>query len=474
MRKHPGAGGGRAAGRRRFIRAGLKAAPALFILKVRSAQAATVLAVRVWPATDYTRVTLELDEPLQFSQAVLADPPRLFVDLEGIDLDNGLRELVAKVRADDPYIRAVRVGQFKPRVMRLVFDLKAQVSPQIFTLAPIAQYRHRLVLDLYPVTPVDPLQSLLEQVARREQSAAGAGYEDALSELIRQRSQAPSSANSSANSSTASGTSGAAASAGGPETTPSARAQALPGRSRPARPDASRLVTIAIDPGHGGEDPGAIGHRGTRDKDVVLSIARLLHERISAETGLRAYLTRDDDYFVPLSVRVDKARRVAADLFVSIHADAFVTPEARGASVFVLSERGASSSAARWLANKENGADLIGGVNLAHHDPEVAQMLLQLSTSAQIRDSSSLGRIVLAELGGLGALHKSDIEQAGFAVLKSPDIPSILVETAFISNPNEEDRLNQSGYQASLAQAIHRGIQRYLQQHPPGPRSPST
>ncbi len=234
------------------------------------------------------------------------------------------------------------------------------------------------------------------------------------------------------------------------------------------------MVTIAIDPGHGGEDPGAVGANGTYEKDVVLAIARHLRDRIAVEPNLRPYMTRDDDFFVPLSARVSKARRVQADLFVSIHADAFVNPLARGASVYVLSEGGASSSAARWLARKENDADLIGGVDLNRRNREVAKLLLALSTTAQIKDSSNLGRIVLGQLGAVGRLHKPAIEQASFAVLKAPDIPSILVETAFISNPQEERRLSEPGYQERIADAIYKGIRHYLIKYPPGPKSAAT
>ena len=381
------------------------------------------------------------------------------VDLDGLDLDATLRELVAKVRPDDPYIQQVRVGQFKPRVVRLVFDLKSEVAPQLFALEPVANYRHRLVLDLYPAVPIDPLQQLLAEML---------GKRDPIGDLIRDQ-QAP----------------GAQAQAGAPDRSePADMPQARPapplGRQAPPdgeaatppgkRPVVSRLVTIAIDAGHGGEDPGAVGRGGTREKDVVLAIAQLLRQRINAEPNMRAFMIRDADYFVPLAVRVRKARQVRADLFVSIHADAFVNPNARGASVYVLSEDRASSSAARWLANKENRADLIGGVNIANHNREVAKLLLELSTNAQIRDSSNLGRIVLGQLGTLGDLHKPSIEKAGFAVLKAPDIPSILVETAFISNPLEERRLADADYQEQIAQAIYTGIRHYLIKYPPAPK----
>ncbi|MCX7271628.1 MAG: N-acetylmuramoyl-L-alanine amidase, partial [Burkholderiales bacterium] len=372
-------------------------------------------AVRVWPAREYTRIALELDEALRHTELLVPDPPRLVVDLEGLELDAALRDLVAKVRTDDPFIRQVRVGQFKPGVVRVVFDLKAEIAPQVFALAPAGSYGHRLVIDLYPAQPDDPLQALLQDVREREEREERAA-----------RAVEP--------------------------------------------PAVTRLVTVAIDPGHGGEDPGAIGKGGTREKDVVLAIAQRLRERISREPNMRAFLTRDADYFVPLAVRVQKARRVQADLFVSIHADAFVRPDARGASVFVLSEGGASSSTARWLAERENQADLIGGLNLGRRNREVAQLLLQMSTDTQIRDSSNFARIVLGQLGTVGELHKPAVEQAGFAVLKAPDIPSVLVETAFISNPAEERRLADPDYQAKVAQAIHTGIRHYFIKYPPPAR----
>ncbi|MGD9944044.1 MAG: N-acetylmuramoyl-L-alanine amidase [Burkholderiaceae bacterium] len=494
---------------------------ALLGLNVPLARAASILAVRVWPARDYTRVTLELDEPLKSTQLQLSDPPRLVVDLEGLSIDPALRELVAKIRPEDPYIQQVRVGQNRPNVARIVFDLKAEVRPQLFALAPIGKYRHRLVLDLHPMVPVDPLKTLRDEAraegrpegrteGRSEDRAGTRGQapaaeapraggapapaaparplEDPIANLLRERqgetppapiARAPEPSSGGSAAETGRAGTGAGPGAGPGPTAPAAGGRDpepdRPTRSKtPVRPAIARLVTVAIDPGHGGEDPGAIGRRGTMEKDVVLRIAQRLRERINAEPNMRAFMTRDGDFFVPLASRVSKARRVQADLFVSIHADAFVRPQARGASVYVLSERGATSTAASWLARKENASDLIGGVNLGTRNHEVRQVLLDLSTTAQIKDSSNLGRIVLAELGGVGELHKRQIEQAGFAVLKAPDIPSILVETAFISNPDEERRLNDVRYQVRIAEAIFRGVRNYLVKHPPGPRARST
>jgi N-acetylmuramoyl-L-alanine amidase len=246
-----------------------------------------------------------------------------------------------------------------------------------------------------------------------------------------------------------------------------------PGRTpRTASADRTdRLIVVALDPGHGGEDPGAIGPGGTREKDVVLNIAKMLRDRINASSvngnPMRAYLTRDADFFIPLHVRVQKARRVQADLFVSIHADAFYTPQARGASVFALSDGAASSAAAKWMAKQENRADVIGGLNIKTQDAAVQRALLDMSTTAQIKDSLKLGSAMLGQIKHIGKLHKDRVEQAGFAVLKAPDIPSVLVETAFISNPEEEKRLVSPQYQNDLADALMKGIERYFSRNPP-------
>ena len=452
------------AGRRRALRQmgalvlGLGAADIAF--------GAAIVAVRVWPAQDYTRVTIESDQPLVARQFLTDNPPRLVVDIDGLELSPALRELVGKVRADDPFIAGVRVGQNQPRVVRLVLDLKQVVAPQQFTLAPVAAYQHRLVFDLYPTEARDPLLALITE---RETAAGQAerGMHDALGAFIERIEQpAPVAARP------ASGPlrPTPAASAAPPAATQMTPAPAA--APAPLPPDEQRridrLVVVAIDPGHGGEDPGAIGPSGLREKDVVLAVALKLRERINSVPGMRAMLTRDGDYFVPLGERVRKARRVQADLFVSIHADAFFTPEARGASVFALSANGASSTAARWMANKENAADLVGGVNTgAVRDAQVLRAMVEMSTDAQIKDSLKIGREVLERIGQVGRLHKRGVEQAGFAVLKAPDIPSILVETAFISNPDEEAKLRSDDYQDRLVEALHTGIRRYFARNPP-------
>lgn len=451
------------ADRRRLVKAGFLA---LSLGASHMVRGATMMAVRIWPATDYSRVTLESDQPLKTRQTFIASPPRLAVDIEGLELNPALRELVGKVQASDPNIAGIRVGQFSPNVVRLVIDLKRPIAPQVFTLPPVASYAHRLVLDLYPTQAVDPLEQLIQErtgAATSSVPTPAPSALDPLGELIAKQGQKP------------------------PLPVPSTRKQDFepPPTASMDRPDhpprpatpTDRLIVIAIDPGHGGEDPGAIGPGGTQEKDVVLKIAKLLRDRINAASvggsPMRAYLTRDADFFVPLQVRVQKARRVQADLFVSIHADAFFTPQASGASVFALSQGAASSSAARWMAQKENKADLIGGINLGSQDAQVQRALLDMSTAAQIKDSLQLGSHLLRQIGGVGRLHKPRVEQAGFAVLKAPDIPSVLVETAFISNPEEEEKLRSESYQQKLTDALMRGILQYFSRNPPLARNRS-
>ena len=436
---------------------------------------ATIVAVRVWPAADYTRVTIESDEPLAARNFLAENPNRLVVDIDNLELSPALRDLVGKVRADDPFIAGVRVGQNQPRVVRLVLDLKQPVAPQQFMLAPVAAYQHRLVFDLYPVKAQDPLLALLRGKEQSEQQAAKE-VQDALGEFI---GKIPSGASAPSLPGTDIATiptprvaEAGAAIHGGPGIDTSAMEMQAPFSSRPLTPDekrkVDRLLVIAIDPGHGGEDPGAIGPTGLKEKDVVLAIAMQLRERLNAKAGVRVLMTRDSDFFVPLGERVKKAERVQADLFVSIHADAFFTPEARGASVFALSQGGASSAAARWMANRENAADSVGGVNVKGvKDAQVMRAMLDMSTTAQIKDSMRLGDEVLSRIGKVGKLHRGQVEQASFAVLKAPAIPSILVETAFISNPQEEDKLRDPDYRHQLVEALFTGIDRYFAKNPP-------
>lgn len=416
---------------------------------------ATILAVRVWPAADYTRVTIESDAKLPTQQTLINNPPRLAVDIEGLELSPELKSLVAQVKTDDPYIAGIRVGQFAPGVVRLVLDLKQEILPQVFNLPPVANYQNRLLLDLYPSHPIDPLEAFLQEKARAQTKHAP---DDALDHWLSQQSTPKAKPNTLNAPPTA-------------ERSEQNKVQSPPSAVGEPNRAASRLIVIALDPGHGGEDPGAIGPNGTKEKDIVLSIAQLLSERINAANvngnPLRAYLTRDADFFVPLGVRVLKAQQVQADLMISLHADAFMTPTARGASVFALSEHGASSVAARWMADKENRADAVGGLNFKVQDASLRMALLDMSTSAQIKDSLKLGNALLSEVGAVAKLHKGQVEQAAFAVLKAPAIPSVLLETAFISNPEEEQRLRSSDYQNQLVDAVMRGIERYFSKNPP-------
>jgi N-acetylmuramoyl-L-alanine amidase len=385
----------------------------LLFVTVTAHASAKITATRMWPSQDYTRLTIESDKPLQYKMFSIPNPPRLVLDLDNADLDGALRDVSQKVEASDPFVKDVRVGRFKPHVVRVVLDLKDAVKPQVFTLDPVGEYGYRLVLDVYPVHPIDPLMAL---VAAQENGG---------------------------------------------------KAGTVPAKARQQAPAPDRPLIIAVDAGHGGEDPGATGPGGTHEKNVTLAIARKLKKLIDAEPDMRAVMTRKGDYFVPLHTRVLKARAAKADIFVSIHADS--CPhfcDAQGSSVFALSEHGATSAMARWLAKSENDSDLIGGIHLNASEPYLKRTLLDLSQTVTIADSLKLGTDVLTQLDSIGALHKSNVEQAGFAVLKAPDIPSILVETAYISNRTGERRLNNPSYQEKLAKAILAGLNKYVAQDP--------
>ena len=371
--------------------------------------ASEVTAARVWPAEDYTRVTFESEQPLKYQTFTLKNPERLVLDIEEIRLNSVLNALSAKVSSSDPYIEKVRIAAYQANVVRVVIDLKQAVNFNVFTLKPAGEYKHRLVLDVIPLK--DPLMAMLDKLEQ----------EDAKQ--------------------------------------PKPIVEPLPKKKK-------RMITIVIDAGHGGEDPGARGAKGSREKDVTLAIAKKLKAQVDAEPNMRGVLTRKGDYFVSLGGRVVKARKLKADLFISIHADAFTKSSARGSSVFALSERGATSATARYLAKRENQSDLIGGVSLKDKEPILAKTLLDLSQAATISDSLKLGKAVLGHVGKVNRLHKKRVEQAGFAVLKSPDIPSILIETAFISNPAEERKLNSSKHQTKLAKSILFGIKKYFAANP--------
>lgn len=462
----------------------------LLMATIHVAHAATaVIAARVWPAEDYTRITLESSKPISQKMILLKNPDRLVLDLEDVEMSDTLKTLSSKILGGDPYIKQIRVGNFKPGTMRLVIDLKSEINPKVFTLPPAGEYKNRLVLDIYPLQ--DPLTAMLQQREKTSQvtspnkeSAEPANVETPTGTSVATPSNNTSVTATESGSTPQSGVSNETKDVtlkmdtsittpinAGNEQTPNKEVATKEVGSekiinKPAIKGDLRLITIAIDAGHGGEDPGARGANGSHEKDITLAVAKKLKEKIDAEPNMRGILTRDGDYFIPLHGRVVKARNMRADLFVSIHADAFVTPDARGSSVFALSERGATSASARYLAKIENESDLIGGVSLEDKDPNLARTLLDLSQTATINDSLKLGKSVLGNIGKINKLHKGSVEQAAFAVLKSPDIPSILVETAFISNPEEEQKLNDEGYQYQLVGAILTGIKKYFASNP--------
>ena len=379
-----------------------------------------VTSTRVWPAEDYTRVTFEADDVFKYQTLSLKNPERLVLDIENISLNTILKLLPLQILAADPYVQQVRIAQNQSNVVRVVVDLKQEVNFNVFVLSPVGEYQHRLVLDILPLK--DPVMAMLDRLDRELKSKPeAAGSKPPVNTLTE------------------------------PSTQKSYK---------------NRIITIAIDAGHGGEDPGARGAKGSYEKNITLAIAKKLKEKVDAEPNMRGVLTRKGDYFISLGGRVIKARKLQADLFISIHADSFTKSTARGSSVFALSERGATSATARYLAKKENQSDLIGGVSLNDKEPILARTLLDLSQAATINDSLKLGKAVLNYVGKINVLHKKHVEQAAFAVLKSPDIPSILIETAFISNPEEEQKLNNSYHQDKLADSILDGVKKYFKANP--------
>lgn len=419
-------------------------APLLFIcfllINTSSYAANNITATRVWPAQEYTRIAFESTEPIKYQLIILKNPDRLVLDMEDVALTPVLQSLSDKILSSDPYIKQVRVAQFKPGVVRVAVDLKGEVKSNLFALVPAGDYKHRLVLDIYPLQ-----DELMAMLSKKMAEAETENQPKPVVEPLPPGANVPDS----------------------PVDSPVSDSPTVADAAKPVTDkEDERLITIVIDAGHGGEDPGARGANGSREKVITLEIAKKLKEKIDAEPNMRAMLTRDGDYFIPLATRVIKARKLKADLFISIHADAFTNPAARGSSVFALSEKGATSASARYLAKKENESDLIGGVSLEGRDPVLARTLLDLSQTATINDSLKLGKAVLGHIGEINKLHKSHVEQAGFAVLKSPDIPSILVETAFISNPEEERKLNNSDYQDKLVDSILKGIKKYFAGNP--------
>lgn len=417
-----------------------------------------ITAARVWPAQEYTRIAFESTAPIKYQLIILKNPDRLVLDMEDIELNAVLKTLSDKILSGDPYIKQVRAAKYKPNVVRIAIDLKGEVKSNLFALAPAGDYKNRLVLDIYPLQ--DELMSMLDKKMSKPEPNADPNIDIKQPVLKPVIEPLPSSAS--------------APEEKAPDSAESQTTPTLP-TPKPAEnkneplmmnQQGDRLITIAIDAGHGGEDPGAHGANGSFEKNITLKIAKKLKEKIDAEPNMRGILTRDGDYFIPLHGRVVKARNAKADLFVSIHADAFTNQAARGSSVFALSERGATSASARYLAKKENESDLIGGVSLDDKDPVLARTLLDLSQAATINDSLKLAQAVLGNIGKVNSLHKGKVEQAAFAVLKSPDIPSILVETAFISNPEEERKLNDEDYQDKLVGSIVNGIKKYFSGNP--------
>lgn len=419
---------------------------------------AKLIDVRMWPSDEYTRVTIEHDTPLDFKYFFLRNtgPLRLVVDIKGLALTPKLRKQIESVKADDPHIASIRIGQYQPDTLRLVMDLKHDVRPEVFQLKPFANYHYRLVFDIYPAVPVDPISRLLADNTVIAEDPLSSIISD-LTDKQAEKEETPEDATMVAE---VEADTGSSAPAQKPAPQKPSRGKTP---RKPARKKTNETLLVVIDPGHGGEDPGAIGRRRTREKDVVLKIGRYLNTLINADPGMRAIMTRNSDHFVSLGARVKIAQKARAHMLVSIHADGFISPSAKGSSVFALSERGATSAAARWLAKSQNESDLIGGINISEVNKDVATVLVDMTSDWTINYSLALGKEVLGEMGRINRLHKNHVEQAGFAVLKGQGIPSILVETAFISNPTEEKFLSNPSHQRRIAQAIYRGIKKQIQ-----------
>ena len=396
-----------------------------------------ILAVRAWPGKSSTRITIESDSELRFFVTALSNPDRAVVDLTDVQADAAFQKALETLKNDTGVLSKARIGQFRPDTARLVLELKSSAETAAFALPPVGQYRYRLVIDLTPVDADDPIATFLAKLIEREAQLEKAADLAAIEAAKPVPPILPPKLNKL------------------PPLLP-------PIAQRPPAPKHVKPFVVVLDPGHGGEDPGAIGPAGTYEKDVVLAIAHKTKALLERDPRIVVLMTREEDVFIALGDRVRKARGVSADVFVSIHADAFTRPDARGSSVFALSERGASSTAAKWIADKENQSDLIGGVRLVGRDPSLAKMILEMSQSITNAESMKLGRGMIGEIKPINKLHKGSVEQAGFAVLKAPDIPSVLIETAFISNPEEEAKLTNPAHQQKLARAIHNGVRKFL------------
>ncbi len=396
-----------------------------------------ILAVRAWPGKSSTRITIESDSELRFFVTALSNPDRAVVDLTDVQADAAFQKALETLKNDTGVLSKARIGQFRADTARLVLELKSSAETAAFALPPVGQYRYRLVIDLTPVDADDPIATFLAKLIEREAQLEKAADLAAIEAAKPVPPILPPKLNKL------------------PPLLP-------PIAQRPPAPKHVKPFVVVLDPGHGGEDPGAIGPAGTYEKDVVLAIAHKTKALLERDPRIVVLMTREEDVFIALGDRVRKARGVSADVFVSIHADAFTRPDARGSSVFALSERGASSTAAKWIADKENQSDLIGGVRLVGRDPSLAKMILEMSQSITNAESMKLGRGMIGEIKPINKLHKGSVEQAGFAVLKAPDIPSVLIETAFISNPEEEAKLTNPAHQQKLARAIHNGVRKFL------------
>lgn len=384
---------------------------------------AQVTFTRVWAGPEYTRVTLESNLPIKYTLSLQSSPDQIVLDLENTSLNPPLGSLPTKIDAKDPLIKKASIEYLSSNGVRLTLALKTKAVPRAFTLDPMGKFGYRLVLDVFPP----------------DRAASPSGQnDDPLMALVKASEQKIATK------------------------AKNASKPAVTLASFNPRPEKKKTIIVAIDAGHGGKDPGAIGPKGSQEKDITLSIAKKLKAKIDKEPGMLAVLTRTGDYFLPLAVRRTKARSANADLFISVHADAVPRNDARGSSVYALSENGATSTTANWLAQKENESDRIGGIKLNTKDHYLRKTLIDLSINATINDSIKLAGTVLSAIGSVNHLHKRQVEQAGFAVLKSPDIPSILVETAFISNPSEEEKLKSESYQDRMATAIVSGIKRYF------------
>jgi N-acetylmuramoyl-L-alanine amidase len=408
----------------------------LILLMISSnAWSANIQAMRLSQAGSETRLVIDLDTAFQYEVFSLANPARLVVDIKNTLQTN---QLILPELLNSP-IRAIRYASWEKNTLRLVLDLHHKVRYDSRTLGPKADYMHRLVLDLHDSANTPTIESVIasnRQVEKPETYPAT----DLRQAQITVKPTAP---------------------------TPVATVR------KSKKSMVRRDIIIAIDPGHGGQDPGALGKHGSKEKDIVLAVSKRLAKLVNAEPGMRAYLTRNTDIFITLRQRIKRAREHKADMFISIHADAFKDAKAKGASVFVLSQRGASSEAAQMMADKENAADLAGGISLEDKDDMLASVLLDLSQTASLEASLEVANTVLAGLKRVGNVHKKEVESAAFVVLKSPDIPSILVETAFVSNPDEERKLNTPSHQNKIARAILSGISNYFQRNPlPGSGSP--